>query len=155
MSFQSPFNRGKDCNLASKGSLTPDSFFQSPFNRGKDCNILPSVTIAWQKITFQSPFNRGKDCNKLQYWRRVRFSYSFQSPFNRGKDCNIPAINEQGIYEIPFSPLLIGARIVTISKSDNSPLISPFSPLLIGARIVTGSQTLRLGDTGKSLSVPF
>ena len=39
--------------------------------------------------------------------------FSFQSPFHRGNGCNVSTLSVSGFSEIPFSPLFIGAMVVT------------------------------------------
>ena len=162
--FQSPFHRGKDCNRQATEFERIWIDFQSPFHRGKDCNALPCAltqypddtfsplfigarivtgntwTLASDVPTFQSPFHRGKDCNVMPALAFFDGSCVFQSPFHRGKDCNKNNV-EIGIVLInTFSPLFIGARIVTDIIRTDTDFTVPFSPLFIGARIVTPIQ---------------
>ena len=110
--FQSPFHRGKDCNMLLCLQFGQGGVFQSPFHRGKDCNHgLGALTN--QNCFFQSPFHRGKDCNTGQEMDFNAKMFVFQSPFHRGKDCNSPPSSYPRIAQSTFSPLFIGARIVT------------------------------------------
>ena len=129
---------------------------------------------------FQSPFHRGNGCNTMGPMRLKVRRRCFQSPFHRGNGCNEGFNVEFLDCIITFSPLFIGAMVVTLFGQNHriahSTFQSPFhrgngcnfwgrrrrrfwgwafSPLFIGAMVVTPVRVHAKGGIHWLFQSPF
>ena len=111
--FQSPFHRGNGCNLIKKVRAGRKYYTFSPLFIGAMVVTVDGVTSTRTNAVFQSPFHRGNGCNTRPTGPDTRRLSFFQSPFHRGNGCNRNEHLSQSVDRLSFSPLFIGAMVVT------------------------------------------